>query len=143
MALLAELPLADCPSTRAIRALHTFFPHGDHTGQALGIAQADNLSGNLTLAFTMLTLDDTGCQGRFDSRTPLCGTDETIRQVTQAAMAQAGFYCAGGRSTRPTMCPRTPPFSRSWPSAMRCTAAARASAWPSAEAPTSTTSPAA
>lgn len=95
VSLLAELPLADCPSTRAIHALHAFFPHGDHIGQALGIAQADDLSGHLTLAFTMLTLDDAGCQGRFDSRTPLCGTDETIRQVTQAAMAQAGFTVRG------------------------------------------------
>lgn len=95
VSLLAELPLADCPSTRAIHALHAFFPHGDHIGQALGIAQADDLSGHLTLAFTMLTLDDAGCQGRFDSRTPLCGTDETIRQVTRAAMAQAGFTVQG------------------------------------------------
>ena len=62
VALLAALPLADCPSTRALRALHALFPHGDHHGQALGIAQADDLSGPLTLAFTMLTLHDTGCQ---------------------------------------------------------------------------------
>lgn len=95
VALLAGLPLADCPSSRALRALHTLFPHGDHAGQALGIAQADELSGPLTLAFTMLTLNDTGCQGRFDSRTPLCGTDETIRQPAQAAMAQAGFTIQG------------------------------------------------
>ena len=65
VALLAALPLADCPSTRAIRALHALFPHGDHRGTALGIAQADDLSGPLTLAFTMLTLNDTGCTGRF------------------------------------------------------------------------------
>ena len=38
VALLAALPLADCPSTRAIQALHALFPHGDHRGTALGIA---------------------------------------------------------------------------------------------------------
>ena len=94
-ALLAALPLADCPSTRALRALHALFPHGDHHGQALGIAQADDLSGPLTLAFTMLTLHDTGCQGRFDSRTPLCGTEETICRPAQAALTQAGFTVQG------------------------------------------------
>ena len=95
VALLVALPLADCPSTRALRALHALFPHGDHRGQALGIAQADDLSGPLTLAFTMLTLHDTGCQGRFDSRTPLCGTEETICRPAQAALTQAGFTVQG------------------------------------------------
>ena len=95
VALLAALPLADRPSTRALRALHALFPHGDHHGQALGIAQADDLSGPLTLAFTMLTLHDTGCQGRFDSRTPLCGTEETICRPAQAALTQAGFTVQG------------------------------------------------
>ena len=95
VALLARLPLADCPSTRAIRSLAALFPHGDHAGRALGIAQEDQLSGALTLAFTMLTLTDTGCEGRFDSRTPLCGSAETICHPAQQAMAAAGFTLTG------------------------------------------------
>ncbi|MGM9578873.1 MAG: Sapep family Mn(2+)-dependent dipeptidase [Evtepia sp.] len=95
VALLAALPLADCPSTRAVRALARLFPHGDFTGQALGIAQRDELSGHLSLAFTLLNLHATGFQARFDSRTPLCGTDESIRLVTEQAMAQAGFTITG------------------------------------------------
>ena len=43
----------------------------------------------------MLTLHDTGCQGRFDSRTPLCGTEETICRPAQAALTQAGFTVQG------------------------------------------------
>lgn len=95
VALLAALPLADCPSTRAVRALARLFPHGDFTGQALGISQEDELSGHLSLAFTLLNLHATGFQARFDSRTPLCGTDESIRLVTEQAMAQAGFTITG------------------------------------------------
>lgn len=95
VALLAQLPLADCPSTRAIRSLAALFPHGDHAGKALGVAQRDQLSGDLTLAFTMLTLTDTGCEGRFDSRTPLCGSAETICHPAQQAMAAAGFTLTG------------------------------------------------
>lgn len=95
VALLAALPLADCPSTQALRAMTALFPHGDHTGEALGIAQADDISGALSLAFTILSLTDTGFEARFDSRTPLCGTDETIKAVTEAAMAKAGFAITG------------------------------------------------
>ena len=95
LALLAKLPLAGCPSTRAIRALAARFPHGDHGGKALGIAQRDDLSGELTLAFTMLTLTDTGCQGRFDSRTPLCGTAENTCIPAQKALAADGFTLTG------------------------------------------------
>ena len=95
VALLAALPLADCPSTRAIRALRDLFPHGDFTGQALGIAQQDELSGHLSLAFTRITLDDTGLEGRFDSRTPLCANDENTRRVAETALAKAGFTVTG------------------------------------------------
>ena len=95
VALLAALPLADCPSTRAIRALRDLFPHGDFTGQALGIAQQDELSGHLSLAFTRITLDDTGLEGRFDSRTPLCANDKNTRRVAETALAKAGFTVTG------------------------------------------------
>lgn len=101
VALLAALPLADCPSTRAIRALHALFPHGDHRGTALGIAQADDLSGPLTLAFTMLTLNDTGCTGRFDSRTPLTATQASVQTVAEAALRAAGFAVQGDMDPPP------------------------------------------
>ncbi len=109
VALLAALPLADCPSSRAVRTLARLFPHGDFTGQALGIAQEDELSGHLSLAFTLLNLNATGFQARFDSRTPLCGTDESIRLVTEQAMAQAGFTITG-RIDPPHHVPADAPF---------------------------------
>lgn len=93
--LLAALPLADCPSTQTIRTLQEIFPHGDFTGKALGIAQSDELSGHLSLAFTLITLNGTGFEGRFDSRTPLCANDENTRLVTEAAMAKAGWTVKG------------------------------------------------
>ena len=111
VALLAALPLADCPSTRAIRALHALFPHGDHRGTALGIAQADDLSGPLTLAFTMLTLNDTGCTGRFDSRTPLTATQASVQAVAEAALRAAGFAVQGDMDP-PHYVPESDPFLR-------------------------------
>lgn len=93
--LLAALPLADCPSTSAIRSLARFFPHGDHIGKGLGIDQSDERSGALSLAFTMLTLSETGCEGRFDTRTPLCGTDKSIRLKAEQQLATADFTVEG------------------------------------------------
>lgn len=95
LTLLCALPLAELPSTRALHALHALFPHGDFTGAALGIAQQDDLSGALSLAFTMLDFTPTGFTGRFDSRTPLCGTDESIRKKTEQAMHAHGFSIQG------------------------------------------------
>ena len=95
VALLAALPLADCPSTQAIRTLKELFPHGDFTGKALGVAQSDELSGHLSLAFTLITLTETGFEGRFDSRTPLCANDENTRLVTEKVMGQLGWTVKG------------------------------------------------
>ena len=95
VALLAALPLADCASTRAIRALARWFPHGDHTGAALGIAQRDDLSGNLSLAFTCLALDADGVTARFDARTPLCGSDESIRLPVERTLGADGLTVSG------------------------------------------------
>ena len=95
VALLAALPLADCPSTRAIKAMDRLFPHGDHVGAALGIAQSDQLSGALSLAFTILELGETGFTARFDSRTPLCATEENVKAVAEAALTAAGFTVTG------------------------------------------------
>jgi len=95
LTLLAALPLADLPSTRAIRDLHRLFPHGDHLGAALGVAQSDRDSGALSLAFTILTLHETGFEARFDSRTPVCATEESVKAVTERAMAAAGFSVSG------------------------------------------------
>lgn len=73
------------------------------------MAQSDDLSGGLSLAFTMLTLTDTGCEGRFDSRTPLCGTDATVRLPAEAALQAAGFTVEG-EIDPPHHVPATDPF---------------------------------
>ena len=70
--LLDRLPLADCGSTAAVRSMHALFPHGDTRGRALGIAQADELSGPLTLNLALMTLDETGFSAKFDVRFPIC-----------------------------------------------------------------------
>lgn len=99
--LLNALSLASCSSTEALRALHTLFPHGDNLGKALGIARSDALSGDLTVAFTMLTLGETGFEARFDSRTALCATDRNCRQAVESAFARYGIAVTAHQAMKP------------------------------------------
>lgn len=102
LALLALLPLAPCGSTDAIRALHTLFPHGDTAGQGLGVAQSDEISGELTLNLALAKLDETGFTAKFDSRFPLCANEGNCARVAEAAFARYGIAITGdGQMTPP------------------------------------------
>ena len=94
--LLCALPLAKVGSTAALHALNALFPHGDYAGKALGIAQADEMSGPLTLAFSLLELNDTGLSGQFDSRVPVCANEDNCKAAAEAAFAKFGFTAEGG-----------------------------------------------
>ena len=107
--LLCMLPLAKVGSTAALHALNALFPHGDSAGKALGIAQADEMSGPLTLAFSLLELNDTGLSGQFDSRVPVCANEDNCKAVTEAAFAKFGFT-AEGRMQAPHYTPADTPL---------------------------------
>ncbi len=95
IALLNALPLAACPSTSSLAALEKLLPYGDGEGKALGIAMADAVSGPLTLAFSLFTMTEEGCEGSFDSRVPLCATEENCRAAAEKRFAEAGFGFSG------------------------------------------------
>lgn len=95
LTLLCSLPLAQTASAAALKALNALFPHGDCAGKALGIAQADEISGALTLAFSLLEVTETGLEGQFDSRVPLCATEETCRKAAEASFCKFGFSVSG------------------------------------------------
>jgi len=96
ISLLARLPLAYSPCSEGIRALNELLPHGDWSGKALGIAQSDEVSGELTLSFTLLEITETGMEGRFDSRVPLCANQANCADVAAAAFESRGFTITGG-----------------------------------------------
>ncbi len=96
IAMLNALPLAPCPSTESLAALERLLPYGDGEGKALGVAMADALSGPLTLAFSLFSMTEEGCEGSFDSRVPLCATEENCRSVAEKRFREAGFEFRGG-----------------------------------------------
>jgi succinyl-diaminopimelate desuccinylase len=88
---LTELPLAKCEQMTMIRRLLELIPHGDTSGEALGIAMEDELSGSLTLAFSLLKVTESGMEGTFDSRCPVCATEENVLEVVRRNMAKKGL----------------------------------------------------
>ena len=92
---LCGLPLADCRSTETLRALDKLLPHGDWYGKALGIAQADEVTGPLTCSFTMVNFTPTGASGLCDCRVPVCANEQNCKAVADKAMAAAGFTTEG------------------------------------------------
>lgn len=89
--LLGALPLADGPCRIYLEGLRRLMPHGDCCGKAMGIAQEEPISGKLTLAFSLLEVTETGLKGSFDSRVPLCATEDNCLKVARAALEGWGF----------------------------------------------------
>ena len=95
LAMLKELPLDDCDSTVAIRELSSLFPFGDNYGEAIGIKQSDEISGPLTLAFSILNFDESSLCGRFDSRVPVCANEENCKVVCEEILTALGYTVEG------------------------------------------------
>ena len=109
VALLCALPLAEGGCKEALDGLNALLPHGDYTGRALGIAQEEPVAGPLTVAFSLLEVGETGLEGRFDSRVPLCATEDNCLNVAKAAFEARGFAFEGSQS-EPHHVPADSPF---------------------------------
>lgn len=101
LSLLSALPLADNETTRTLRALAKCFPHGETDGAALGVKQADALSGALTLNFGILSFSDGKFTGGIDIRSPISATEATVKAPIAEKLAAAGFAFAGDPEMRP------------------------------------------
>lgn len=91
LTLIGRLPLADCPQLEIVKSLNVLMPHGDVYGKGLGIAMEDELSGPLTLAFSILTITENSMEGSFDSRCPICANEDNVLKVAKESMKQHGI----------------------------------------------------
>lgn len=97
--LLGKLPLADTKKTGTLRGLARLFPLKDTRGEALGIAMEDAESGSLTMNLGLLNLEENHLTGTFDSRVPLCGTDDNVTKVVAEKLAEIGCIMEEGGMT--------------------------------------------
>lgn len=103
LTLLCRLPFADCAQMECVKHAAELMPHGDVNGTTLGVNLEDEVSGKLTLAFSMLTVDASGLDGEFDSRVPVCGNEENVLNVIKAKMAENGLTLLNDAMTPPHM----------------------------------------
>lgn len=93
LTLLSRLPLAPGGAAPYLRALASLFPHGDWRGTALGIARHEALSGDTTVACTVLHLENGTLEGKFDARTAIGTTRENTADVAALNLAAHGIRC--------------------------------------------------
>lgn len=93
--LLDRLPFAACGQMEAIHHLTELFPCGDTAGKALGIAMEDEISGALTLAFSLLEITERSLDASFDSRCPVCANEENVLKPVKAMLEAKGFTLTG------------------------------------------------
>ena len=101
LCLLSRLPFAPSPRMDAVRGLYERIPHGDLEGKKLGIAAADEKSGVLTLAFSMLSLSGEEMEGFFDVRSPICAEPENILSVCRKRFAEIGIRLENTEMIKP------------------------------------------
>ena len=98
---LTRLPLAECGQTETLKKLLGLMPHGETDGKSLGVKMGDELSGDLTLAFSMLTVNGEGLDGEFDSRCPICANEDNVLRVIRENMANIGVTLHNETMTAP------------------------------------------
>ena len=97
---LSRLPMADSEGFSKLCAVSRIFPHGDWAGVAAGVKMSDEVSGPLTIAFSVFEYSLTGLIGMFDSRVSLCANDQNMRDVLVDAFGKAEIHL-GNLTMRP------------------------------------------
>lgn len=85
--LLSALPMARGPVATALDELVRLFPHGETDGASAGIAAEDEVSGALTLAFSMFRLSEAGLTATLDCRVPICADESFLRKGMLEALS--------------------------------------------------------
>lgn len=85
LSLLKELKPQDELSEK-LTALLTAFPYGETDGTHANLNAKDDISGALTLAFTVLNSDDTSVKANLDIRFPLCESVESVTEKLKKAV---------------------------------------------------------
>ncbi len=89
--LLSKLKFATSKRIDAIKGLAKLMPHGELDGSSLGIAKNDKESGELTLAFSMLKIDEKSIDGYFDARCPISIDSEYTINMCKKKFANIGL----------------------------------------------------
>lgn len=85
----------DSESVKIFKKLSGLFPYGVTDGSSLGVKMNDDISGALTLTLDILKIENGVLTGTFDSRVPLCATNENTAFVIKDKLSENGFTLSG------------------------------------------------
>ena len=97
--LISILDLDETDAVRYLKGIGKLYPHRDTEGKALQVAMSDEVSGALTMNLGILNLENGVLKGEFDSRAPLCATDENLTEVMRRSFASIGMKMDEGEMT--------------------------------------------
>ena len=101
--LLAELQLTT--GKEVWKAIAEMFPDDEFYGESLKVSMEDEISGKLTMNLGILNYDGTEIKGVFDSRIPVCGSDENVTKVLEETFEAKGFSIEKGKMIAPHYVP--------------------------------------
>ena len=95
---LETIPLVQRAGEDTLMAVASMWPHGDHNGNALGVAYSDEESGELTMSLDILHYevknkkeDSFILSGCYDCRAPICANDENLTEKIREKLAGFGI----------------------------------------------------
>ena len=105
--LLASAGMEESELKNDIIFLGQVYPHGDAKGAALGVAMADEESGELTLSLDLMNYDGKTLTGSYDCRAPICATRENLYETAEQNMKKGAspwkaVPCSHHTTSRPT-----------------------------------------
>ena len=133
LTLLISLPLAESSSARMLKEIAKLFPFGECDGTSAGIAMSDEVSGALSIALTVLELNEDGVHLEADCRAPVCANDENVTEVLRGKLNKIGLTAGEKRCLRPIIRRKTLLFAKRLRKYTKSIQERKESALPSAE----------
>ncbi len=93
-----------------LKALGELFPHGEFDGKTAGLGFADDVSGTMTCALTLLNTSEGRLTGGIDIRFPIDRTYAEISGIIVKALENAGFAADDLSGKEPHYVPADDPF---------------------------------
>ena len=95
ISLINTLPLSENEAAETFRALEKLFPHKETDGASVGVKMSDEASGELSLNFGVLHLENGVFTGSLDLRCPLCANEQNVKNVIAKAFSENGIDFIG------------------------------------------------
>lgn len=99
-------------TNKLVSSLHSLFPHGKWNGEAFGVDMCDKL-GALTLTLDIVNFDGSHFEGCFDTRTPMCATEENCAEKIKSQLKKYGFTIENTDMIKPHYVDENLPFVQS------------------------------